>query len=169
MAFLGCIVLCLLITITCLSVLGRELNGVLHWVGSDWAIWLANHVIRPVNGDYELVEAGMAFAIFAFLPYCQITNGHAVVDIFTAKMSPTVNRILHSAAAVIFALVLVLIAAQLFGGLQSKLRSGQTTFLLEFPVWWSYAASMLGATVAVLVAVYMALMRSAELGIRVKT
>ena len=78
-------------------------------------------------------------------------------------MSPTVNRILHSAAAVIFALVLVLIAAQLFGGLQSKLRSGQTTFLLEFPVWWSYAASMLGATVAVLVAVYMALMRSAEL------
>ncbi|MGH6902063.1 MAG: TRAP transporter small permease subunit, partial [Geminicoccaceae bacterium] len=42
----------------------------------------------PIPGDFELVEVGMAVAIFAFLPYCQIVRGNVIVDLFTAKASP---------------------------------------------------------------------------------
>ena len=104
----------------------------------------------------------MAFSIFAFLPLTQVTVGHATVDIFTSWMPERALRILRALIEVLFAVVLIVIAVQLFSGMQSKIRSGQTTLLLQFPVWWAYAGSVLGAGVAAVVAVYMALARVAE-------
>ena len=118
--------------------------------------------VGPINGDFELVEAGMAFAIFAFLPLCQLNGAHASVDIFTAALPLRFNRFLRMVIEVIFAAVLVLIAVQLFSGMMSKLDRGQTTFLLEFPVWWAYAASLLGAVAAALVSIYVAALRLLE-------
>jgi hypothetical protein len=46
--------------------------------------------------------------------------------------------------------------------MQSKFRSGQTTFLVEFPVWWAYALSLIGAVVAAAVGVYVAVTRLCE-------
>ena len=168
MAVLGGIMLCALIVLTCVSVLGRSLNGILHadLVQSfvpDLARGLIDLGIGPVNGDFELVEAGVAFSIFAFLPLCQISGAHAAVDVFTSRFSPRVMRVIRWAIDVIFAVVLVLIAVQLFDGMQSKMRSGQTTLLLEFPVWWAYALSMIGAVMAALVSVYLAIVRTREL------
>lgn len=168
MAYLGGLMLVALIVLTCVSVLGRSLNGFLHGdfmeayapAFSTWALGIG---VGPVNGDFELVEAGVAFAIFAFLPLCHMTGGHATVDVFTSHMSDRTNRFLQMVAAFLFAAVLVLIAVQLFAGLQSKMRSGQTTFLIEFPIWWAYAASLIGAILAAVVAVYLAAVRSLEL------
>lgn len=168
MAVLGGIMLCLLIVLTCVSVVGRTLNGVLHSdmvesLAPALATWLLDLGIGPVNGDFELVEAGVAFSIFAFLPLCQISGTHASVDIFTSRFSPRAMRVLRWATDILFAGVLVLIAVQLLGGMQSKLRSGQTTLLLEFPLWWAYALSLTGAIVAAMVGLYLALMRSLEM------
>ena len=167
MAYLGGAMLTLLVLLTCASILGRSLNGMLH---SDFfqtslggmSAWLLDLGIGPVNGDFELIEAGIAFSIFAFLPLCQITGGHATVDVFTSRMSQRVNRILRMVIEVVFAAVLVLIAVQLYSGMMSKLNSGQTTLLIEFPVWWAYALSLVGAVMAAVVAVYLAAMRVAE-------
>lgn len=145
MAYLGGVMLTLLIVMTCLSIAGRSMNG-LFGAG-------------PITGDFELVEAGVAFAIFAFLPLCQITGNHATVDVFTQRLSPRADRILQMCIDLLFAAVLVVIAVQLFAGMQSKLRSGQTSFLIEFPVWWGYAACMIGAGISALVSVYIAGMR----------
>jgi TRAP-type C4-dicarboxylate transport system permease small subunit len=127
----------------------------------DLARWLLDAGVGPVNGDFELVEAGVAFSIFAFLPLCQITGGHASVDIFTSKLSPRADRILQMLIDVLFAAVLVLIAVQLYSGMLSKLNSGQTSLLLQFPVWWGYALCMLGAATAAFVSVYIAILRIA--------
>jgi TRAP-type C4-dicarboxylate transport system permease small subunit len=167
MAYLGGIMLSGLILLTCLSVLGRSLNGMLHsdfieGIAPGFAQWAINLGIGPINGDFELIEAGIAFAIFAFMPLCTLSGGHASVDIFTQGMSDRVNRILRLITSLLFAAVFVLIATQLFGGLQTKFRSGQTTFLLEFPLWWAYALSMFAAAVAAVVAVYIAVMRVLE-------
>jgi len=162
MAFLGGAVLTALVLLTCASIAGRSLNGLLHGIGAPWAQALIDFGIGPVNGDFEMVEAGMAFAIFAFLPLCQITSGHAVVDIFTSRMPDRVRRVLASVTEITFALVLCLIAVQLLSGMESKIRSGQTSFILGYPVWWGYAGAMLGAFFAALVAVYMAVMRTME-------
>lgn len=167
MAFLGGVMLALLVLLVCLSIAGRSLNGVLH---GDWvqgvmpglANWLLALGIGPVRGDFEMVEAGIAFCIFAFLPLCQITGGHAAVDIFVDHMSQRFQRAMRLITDLAFAAVMVLIAVQLYGGTMSKVRSGQTTLLLEFPVWWGYALSLIGAVVAAAVAVFLALTRLRE-------
>ena len=166
-AQLGGLVLAALIILTCLSIAGRSLNGLLH---ADWiqavipgvATTLLDLGIGPINGDFELVEAGMAFSIFAFLPLCQLNGAHASVDIFTSLLPLRASRLLRLVIEIVFAAVLILIAWQLFEGMQSKRSSGQTTFLLEFPVWWGYAGSLVAAVAAALVSVYIAGMRVVE-------
>jgi TRAP-type C4-dicarboxylate transport system permease small subunit len=166
-AFLGGGMLAALVLMTCVSVIGRWVNGALHGmvnaeVASGPAQFLLDWGLGAVTGDFELVEAGIAFAIFAFLPLCQITNGHAAVDIFTTRLPPRADRALRAVIEVTFAAILVLIAVQLGAGMFSKFRSGQTTLILQFPLWWAYALSLGGAVVAALVGCYMAAMRMAE-------
>ncbi len=167
MAILGGIVLCLLIVLTCVSILGRILNGFFHGdfmegIAPGFSSWMIAIGVGPVNGDFELVEAGVAFAIFAFIPLCQITAGHASVDIVTNMLPSGFNRFLRMVIEVIFAFVLVLIAWRLYDGMMSKRGYGETTFLLQFPIWWAYAFSFFAAITGAIVGVYMGLVRTYE-------
>lgn len=156
MALLGGLVLLALIALTCLSIFGRLLNSLFHgWIGSGFpnlAESLLALGVGPITGDFELVEAGVAFTIFAFLPYCHLHAGHAVVDLIVERLPMRVKTILEHLIALFFAFVLILIAMQLGGGMLSKYRNGETSFLLGFPIWWSYAASFGAAIIAAIVA-----------------
>lgn len=177
MAVIGGFVLSFIVAMVVMSILGRELNSFLHgdfaqgtFKGlADWllgvqlpGLW-GPIKLGPVNGDYEMVEAGIAFAIFSFLPLAQMTGAHATVDVFTSFLPEAPNRVLTAIAEVLFAIVLVIIAVQLWDGTLSKFDRGQTTFLLQFPIWWAYAASLVGAVIAAVVSVYMAGVRIFEL------
>ena len=90
MALLGGAVLLALIAITCISALGRGLNTFGHSAAlNDLAPGIAEALlasgVSAVTGDFELVEAGIAFAL-AFLPICQLKGGHATVEIFTDQL-----------------------------------------------------------------------------------
>ena len=98
MAILGGLVLSALILLICVSIVGRTIG------------------IGPINGDYELVEAGIAFSIFAFLPLTQITAGHATVDIFTNSLPPKIQRLLLAVIEIFFAAMLIMVAWQLREG-----------------------------------------------------
>ncbi len=137
----GGLVLIALVLMTCASIVGRALIDL---------------GLGPVKGDFELVEAGIAFSVFAFLPLCQLRAGHATVDVFTSALPAGVNRVLLAVWEVLFALALALIAWRLGAGLVQKFGNGETTFLLQFPVWWAYAACQVAAVVAVIVAVWSA-------------
>ncbi|RYH04581.1 TRAP transporter small permease [Salipiger sp. IMCC34102] len=168
MAWLGGLVLSGIVLLICASVLGRTINGFLYsdLVQSTMpgvADALIAFGIGPINGDFELTEALVAFAIFAFLPLCQITGGHAAVDVFTRMMPDRFNRAVRVVIDVVFAGVMVLIAVQLYAGMLSKMSSGQVTFLLQFPVWWGYALSLVGAGIAAAVAVWIAAARLGEI------
>jgi TRAP-type C4-dicarboxylate transport system permease small subunit len=144
LAIVGGAVLAALVLMVVVSIIGREAG------------------LGAITGDYELVEAGTAFAVFAFLPYAQITGGHAVVDVFTTWLPDRAGRILETVIALVFAAVLVLIAVQLFHGTMAKYNSGQTSFLLQFPLWWPYAASLAAAIAGAVVGVYVAGARIVE-------
>lgn len=169
MAVVGGTVLLAIVVMTCLSILGREANALMHadWVRAavpglaDWMIH--DFGVGEIKGSYEITESGMALVIFAFLPLAQMTGSHAVVDILTNSLPRRTERVLRTLADVIFALALILIAAQLFGGMMTKLRTGQTTLHLEYPLWWGYAAALAGALAAAAVAVYVAASRVVEL------
>jgi len=168
MAIIGGVVLSALVILTCVSVLGRGLNTLGHsdfltGVSQGLADALIATGVGPVTGDFEVVEAGIAFAIFAFLPICQLYSAHATVDIFTSGLPKTANRGLMAFWEVVLTLVIWLITWRLFVGMQSKMSYGETTFLLQFPVWWAYAASFVAAVTASVVALYCAIARVAEL------
>jgi len=160
MALLGGVVLCLLVAMVCVSIAGRELSDIAHsgWAGAV-GDWLLSWDVGPILGDFELVEAGMAFAIFAFLPLTQLSGAHAQVDVFTSGLGPRVNRGLATFWSVVFAAIILLITWRLFVGMQDKIRYNETTYLIQFPIWWAYAASFAAAVTASIVGIYCAAMR----------
>lgn len=160
MALLGGLVLCALVAMVCVSIGGREL-GDLAFSGAlgRFGEWLLDLGVGPILGDFELVEAGVAFAIFAFLPLTQLSGAHAHVDVFTRAMGPQVNRALATFWSVVMAVIIVLITWRLFAGMQDKMRYNETTFLIQFPIWWAYAACLVAAISASIVSLYCAAMR----------
>lgn len=147
LAIAGGVVLVAITVMTTFSIVGRTLT----WAG-----------LGPVPGDFELVEAGTGFAVFAFLPWCQLNRGHATVDLFTNYLSPAANRILDLLWEVVLSLVTILIAWRLWVGMIEKRDYGETTFILQFPIWWGIALCAAATIVGVIVAIYMVLVRAME-------
>lgn len=177
MAILGGIVLVLITFMTVISITGRALvtlafifpGSILHQLPffddiQRWLQWLVaqefsvfgwNLKVGAVPGDFELVEAGAAFAVFAFLPWCQLNRGHATVDLFTNYLPAGVNRWIDLVSETLMTIIFVVLAWRLWVGMMDKIRYGETTFILQYPVWWGFASAMVGAAVCVLVSVYM--------------
>ncbi len=125
-----------LVIMTCASIVGRALFS------------------QPINGDFELVEIGCAIAIFAFLPYCQITRSNVIVDFFTAEASMRTKASLDLAGNALFTLIAALITWRaVLGGLDLK-RYGETTMILAIPSWWGYVAAVPCAGVLTIVCLY---------------
>ena len=147
MALAGGLVLVAITVITCVSIVGRALI----FAG-----------LGPLPGDFELVEAGVGFAVFAFLPWCQINRGHASVDIFTNFLPESVNRWIDLVAEIVMAIAVFVIAIQLSKGMMDKMSYNETTFILQFPIWWAYALSLAAAVAACIVSVWMVFVRLRE-------
>lgn len=167
LALIGGIALVLLIAITVISIVGRTGATLAYseFVQSSLTVLsdaLVASGIGPINGDFEMVEMGIAFAIFCFLPWCQLTSGHATVDLFTSALPERVNRFLIFFWEVVLALAIILIAWRLGVGMSDKMRYGETTFLLQVPVWYGFAASFAASIAAALVAIYVAAIRGIE-------
>ena len=164
-AIVGGLVLSALIVMVCLSIIGKITADISHAMVelapalSDWILALG---IGPVRGDFELVELGMAVTICLFLPLCQMTAGHARVDLFTQNMPVPVLRILQAFVDVLVAAVLVVIVWKLFEGLEAKHRAGTRTTLLQIPLWWAYLVCLIGLGLTALCSLYTATVRIAE-------
>jgi len=157
MALFGGFILICVVIMTCLSVTGRELNAFGHSaLLKDYLPPVAGlfQSFGPIVGDFELVEAGVALAITSFLPWCQLNRAHAVVELFTSALPDFANRFLSFIWEILFTIILAVIAWRLIIGTSDKLRFNETTFMLQFPVWWGYAACSVAAVIAFLVAIY---------------
>ena len=107
----------------------------------------------PVPGDYEITELVIGIAVFAFFPYCHITNANIVVELFTGRMPSRFRAALDAVHNITFALVAGLITWRLFVGAMHKLGDGETTVFLGIPVHWAYFSSVLGAGLLTMVCV----------------
>lgn len=166
-AVLGGLVLVCLIILTTLSISGRSLSKAANtdWMQGIWAglpELLTRLRIDEIRGTYELTEAGVAFAIFAFLPICQFYGAHASVDVFTHGLGTRANRWLKALWEVILTAIVIFISLRLYEGMLRYYNNSETTLFLQFPVWWAYAASCAAAVVACLTALYCAYARVTE-------
>ncbi len=166
-ALVGGVILLGLIALTTLSILGRSINKFLHRDFFDESLvgfsqWLLELGVGEINGSYELLEAGVAFAIFSFLPICQFYGAHATVDVFTSFLPDRINRWIAAFWEVVLAATILLVIWRLYEGMLRYLGNGETTVFLQFPVWWAYAASFAAGLIACVVAVYCAFVRIRE-------
>ena len=120
----GCVVLAIALLVTA-SVLRR-------WVTSG-----------GIEGDFELVQAGLAIGIFAFLPLCQLRGANIVVDTFTARLPARVQGGLDAFWAAVYALAAGILAWRLAAGAADTVASGTTSMVLGLPVGWAIAAASL--------------------------
>lgn len=145
LAILGGIALSGVMLISVVSILGR-------W-GVGWTVPFIGR-LGPIPGDYEIVEMGTGFAVFAFLAWCQFNRGHVTVDIAVSFLGPRGLASLATVTNVVLTVVAALIARQHYLGMLDKQRFGETTTILQLPLWWGYAGGLLGATVFAIVSFY---------------
>ena len=107
---------------------------------------------RPILGDYELVEMGIAIAGSLFLPYCQATRGHIIVDVFTLRAGPRIAGALDRFGALLMAAMFLALAWRTIVGGLDIAASGETSMLMRIPIWVGYAAMVPGALLTALVA-----------------
>ena len=120
-ALLGAAVGLLVGVMTVVSVLGRAL------------------VSRPIMGDVELTQVGIALCISLCLPWCQLQRGNIIVDFFTVKCSESTNAFLDRMGALILALCFALLAWRTSIGGMSAYTANSGTMILGFPEWIVYA------------------------------
>jgi hypothetical protein len=154
-ALIGGVALVAVMLMTTLSVAGMSASklGKLLKKGYDIAVEPLLS-LGPIPGETEMVEAGMAFIIFAFLPLVTLNKGHAEVAILTNFFGKGVNRLIDLVAdALMFAVALFLGYRHLMGTLD-KFHNGETSWILLYPVWWGYGAALFGAALWVVVSGY---------------
>jgi TRAP-type C4-dicarboxylate transport system permease small subunit len=106
-----------------------------------------------IPGDFELVQNGLAIAVFAFLPICQLHGANITVDTFTRAGPAWVQSALDSVWALAYGAVAGLIAWQTAVGARETLASGTTTMVLGLPIGWAMAVSALFAAWLTVVAI----------------
>jgi len=130
MAWFGGFVLTVLAGLSVISIVGRAFS----FVG-----------LGPVPGDFELVEAGTALAVFCFLPWCHLRRSHADVNLFW-RVFPSSMRHLLSVASDGLTLFVWLLLVWRMGVATFEYRANdEVSFILQMPVWWGFAASMIPA------------------------
>ena len=102
--------------------------------------------LAPVPGDFELVEAGTALAVFCFLPWCHLTRGHAVVDLFWKRaIRLSCVDCWTSWASALMLLAWLFLTWRMGVAAAEYHANGEMSFILQMPVWYGYAASLVPA------------------------
>lgn len=109
---------------------------------------------RPLQGDIELVQLGIAISISLCIGWCQMHNANIIVDFFTQKASAKVLRTLDGMGCLLMAVMYGLLSVRTLYGALAVHQAHESTATLDLPMWWSYAwlspGLALGAIVALL-------------------
>ncbi len=155
-AYAGGVLITGLALMTVASIVGRRLTGL---------------GLGPIPGDYELVAHGVALAVFAFLPWCQLQRGHVSVDLVADRLPARAKAALGLVADALVALAALVILVQLWQGFGEKLPHGsdalraalgmgprpffaESTYELEIPTWIPYGAAVALAALFAVTALY---------------
>ena len=108
---------------------------------------------NPIPGDFELTEMGVAIAVFAFLPYCQLTNANVTADIFTSRASPrwlALFGLTSSLVALLFSILLFWCMSQ---GMVDRYNYQYTSAILLIPMWIPYVPVLFSWVLLLLAAI----------------
>jgi TRAP-type C4-dicarboxylate transport system permease small subunit len=116
---------------------------------TSWSAFSSLVFSKPLPGDFELTEIFVAVAIFAFLPYCQLTDANVTADLFTARAGPRTLAAIGVFCALLALGIALLLTWRTWAGLLDYRRYVETTTILKIPVWTAYVPAL--ASLALLV------------------
>ncbi|MDP4302114.1 TRAP transporter small permease [Leptothrix discophora] len=111
---------------------------------------------RPIPGDVELTQFGIALTISLCLPWCQLHGANIIVDFFTQRLPERANRMLDGIGAILLALMCALLSLRTAAGAQAVSEAGETTMILGLPMGWNYLMLAPGLALTTLVALWQA-------------
>lgn len=98
----------------------------------------------PVPGDVELLQMIAAAACASFFAYCHLNQGDVKVDFFTASAPPAVVETLDAFGSLLVGLVGAILTWRVFAGAMSVREAGETSAILDVPIWWAQMAMVPG-------------------------
>lgn len=107
---------------------------------------------RPIPADYELTKHFVAVAIFAFLPYCQLTGSNVTVDIFTEGMSARAKAAMMAFSSIFAIAFSLLLLRQMWLGFLSYLQYPEMTPVLHLPLWTAFPPILLSLALLLMAA-----------------
>lgn len=136
LAVIGGVLLCAMALLTTISVTGRS-------------VFLA-----PIPGDFELVAIGTGLAVFAFLPWCQMTRGNVLVDFFMMRAPVRAKTTCDVIGGIFYLLIAILLTwRMIFGGLDMY-NYAEKSMTINFPRWTTFPPSILMMSFLVVVIGY---------------
>lgn len=105
-----------------------------------------------VRGEFELVELACATCASLFLPLCQLTKGHVMVDVFTTWLPIRTTQSIDAIWTVLIAMAWVFLCWRLTHGLHEMHQYGDRTMLVRVPLWWVYVPAIFGTGLSAVVA-----------------
>lgn len=107
---------------------------------------------RPVPGENEIVQVGIAVAVFAFLPYCQLSGANISADIFTSRTGPRAIAVFTLIGALVALAFSIILAWRTWDGLLDYHELLETTPIMQFPLWYAFVAVFLSIVLLVIAA-----------------
>jgi TRAP-type C4-dicarboxylate transport system permease small subunit len=105
--------------------------------------WLTT---QGLPGDFELMQIGLALAVFSFMPSCQLRGCNLYVDTFTNRLPGRLQRRLDGVWALLYAAVAAAIALMMAVGGVETLASGTRSMVLGVPLGWPIMVAAVLAT-----------------------
>jgi TRAP-type mannitol/chloroaromatic compound transport system permease small subunit len=147
-AFAGGLIFTGLVVMSIISIVGRKLFN------------------APVPGDVEVLQMFAAFASASFFAYCHLMHGDVKVDFFTAHLSGPKRCFLDATGSLLVGLVGTLLAWRTGVGAMSLREAGESSAILELPVWIAQALMVPGFVLLALAGFYMCAQTWARRGAR---
>lgn len=116
-AALGSVCLMLMMTITTIDVLGRNILGM------------------SIQGTLEIVSMCLVMTLFGGLAYAALQDCHIQVDILTEKFSPAVQRSLSVVIHALYLAVVVVLAWQCLEQAEFLFKRNTNTGIVAIPLW----------------------------------
>jgi TRAP-type C4-dicarboxylate transport system permease small subunit len=113
-------------------------------------------ISRPIAGDVELTQFGIALALSLCLPWAQLHGANIIVDFFTQALPERANRRLDAIGALLLAAMCALLSWRTSVGAIAVQQAGETSMILDLPMWWTYASLAPGLALSALVALVQA-------------
>lgn len=108
----------------------------------------------PIAGDYELVGIMNGVAVFAFLPYCQITLRNIVVDFFMDGASARTKSICDAIGSLLYFGLACLLTWRLIYGAIDMYKYSEQTPTLSIPRWITFPFDIACMFVLIVVTIY---------------